>query len=158
MSSWDLVSPHLESRSRYCFGLDYFHTTGKEGAWIICLSLLGSVTSLTGNDTFTWICPFPQSTSGLGKSRGGFGTQKRRASIVRKFLSTQKWNRITLLVKYISCDVSVYFDHWWRRSVLYEELCVRSWPIGFILLKEWLCLLGKIWLVFWPKSLWSLAS
>ena len=44
----------------------------------------------------TWMFPFPPATSGLRKSRGGFDTQKRSASIVRTFLSTQKWNRITI--------------------------------------------------------------
>ena len=64
------------------------------GVWVCPQK--ASTWSIDGNYNFHLIVSFTASPSGLRKSRGNGGIPKRSISIVRKFVSTQKWNRITI--------------------------------------------------------------
>jgi len=64
------------------------------GVWVCPQK--ASIWSINGNYNFTWLFHLPPVHLVCEKSRGNGGIQKRSISIVRKFVSTQKWNRITI--------------------------------------------------------------
>ena len=65
------------------------------GVWVCPQK--ASIWSINGNYNFTWLFHLPPvHLVRKKKSRGNGGIQKGSISIVRKFVSTQKWNRITI--------------------------------------------------------------